>query len=56
MLVKAFRTGESRDPEAVQRICFSRYLRLDRTRSDGFLRAATALLDAGASANTGWME
>ena len=30
--------------------------RLDRTRSDGFVSAATALLDAGASANTGWTE
>lgn len=37
-------------------LCFSRYLRLDRSRSDGFVRAATALLDAGASANTGYHE
>src|SRR5262249_35288959 len=37
-------------------LCFSRYLRLDRARSDGFVRAATALLDAGASANSGWYE
>jgi ankyrin repeat protein len=37
-------------------LCFSRYLRLDRARSSGFVRAATALLDAGASANTGWFE
>jgi hypothetical protein len=35
-------------------LCFSRYLRLAPTRSEGFLRAATALLDAGASANTGF--
>jgi ankyrin repeat protein len=35
-------------------LCFSRYLRLDPVRSQGFLRAATALLDAGASANTGF--
>ena len=35
-------------------LCFSRYLRLDATRSDGFLRSAAALLDSGASANTGW--
>ncbi|PYU58062.1 MAG: ankryin [Acidobacteria bacterium] len=42
--------------DALTHLCFSRYLRLDRARSDGFLRAATALLDAGASANTGWME
>lgn len=37
-------------------LCFSRYLRLDQTRSAGFVRAAEALLDAGASANTGWNE
>ena len=35
-------------------LCFSRYLRLAPTRSEGFLRAAAALLDAGASANTGF--
>jgi ankyrin repeat protein len=32
----------------------SRYLRLDPARSSGFVRAATALLDAGADANTGF--
>src|SRR4029077_15903514 len=37
-------------------LVFSRYLRLVRPRSDGFVRAAKDLLDAGASANTGWME
>lgn len=37
-------------------LCFSRYLKLDRTRSEGFVRAAAALLDAGASPNTGWFE
>jgi ankyrin repeat protein len=37
-------------------LCFSRYLRLDRARSDGFVRAAAALLDAGASASTGWYD
>ena len=42
--------------DALTHLCFSRYLRLDRARSDGFVRAATALLDAGASANTGWTE
>jgi ankyrin repeat protein len=35
-------------------LCFSRYLRLDPARSEDFLRAAAALLDAGASANTGF--
>jgi ankyrin repeat protein len=42
--------------DALTHLCFSRYLRLDRARSDGFVAAAKALLDAGASANTGWME
>jgi ankyrin repeat protein len=35
-------------------LCFSRYLRLAPVHSEGFLRAAAALLDAGASANTGF--
>jgi ankyrin repeat protein len=42
--------------DALTHLCFSRYLRLEHARSDGFVRAATALLDAGASANTGWLE
>jgi ankyrin repeat protein len=42
--------------DALTHLCFSRYLRLDRARSDGFVASAKALLDAGASANTGWME
>jgi ankyrin repeat protein len=42
--------------DALTHLCFSKYLRLDRARSDGFVRAATALLDAGASANTGFFE
>jgi len=37
-------------------LCFSRYLRLDRARGDAFVRAARALLDAGASAATGYFE
>ncbi len=37
-------------------LCFSRFLRLDQAKSAGFVRAAEALLDAGASANTGWFE
>jgi ankyrin repeat protein len=42
--------------DALTHLCFSRYLRLDRSRSAGFVRAAEALLDAGASASTGWFE
>jgi hypothetical protein len=42
--------------DALSYLCFSRYLRLDRTRSEAFVRTARILLDAGASANTGWIE
>ncbi len=42
--------------DALTYLCFSRYLRLDRARSKSLFAAAKALLDAGASANTGWME
>jgi ankyrin repeat protein len=42
--------------DALTHLCFSRYLRLDRERSDGFTAAARALLDAGANPNTGWLE
>jgi ankyrin repeat protein len=42
--------------DALTYLCFSRYLRLDRARSSSFVAAAKALLDAGASANTGWYE
>jgi ankyrin repeat protein len=48
--------GGPRGWDALTHLCFSRYLRLDAARSDGFVRAARALLDAGASANTGWYE
>ena len=42
--------------DALTHLCFSRYLRLDTSRSAGFVRAATALLDAGASASTGFFD
>jgi ankyrin repeat protein len=42
--------------DALTHLCFSRYLRLDRTRSHAFVSTARALLDAGASPNTGWIE
>jgi ankyrin repeat protein len=42
--------------DALTHLCFSNYLRLDRERSEGFVAAARALLDAGASAATGWYE
>src|SRR3954454_3255339 len=43
--------GGPRGWDALTYLCFSKYLRLDRSRTAGFLGAATALLDAGASAN-----
>jgi ankyrin repeat protein len=42
--------------DALTHLAFSNYLRLDRSRSDAFVRAARALLDAGAPANTGFWE
>jgi ankyrin repeat protein len=49
-------TGGPYGWDALTHLCFSRYLRIDRARSDAFVRTARALLDAGASANTGWHE
>jgi ankyrin repeat protein len=48
--------GGPRSWDALTHLCFSRFLRLDPARSEGFLRAATALLDAGADPNTGFYE
>jgi ankyrin repeat protein len=48
--------GGVRDWDALTYLCFSRYLRLDLSRSDAFVRTARVLLDAGASANTGWFD
>jgi ankyrin repeat protein len=48
--------GGPRGWDALTYLCFSRYLRLDGARSDAFVRTARALLDSGASANTGWTE
>ncbi|HEY3939602.1 MAG TPA: ankyrin repeat domain-containing protein [Bryobacteraceae bacterium] len=42
--------------DALTYLCFSRYLRIDKDRSDAFVRTARALLEAGANANTGWYE
>ena len=40
--------------DALVYLCLSKYLRLDPSRSNTFVQAATALLDAGADANTGF--
>ena len=42
--------------DALTHLCFSRYLRLDHSRSEAFVRAAEALLKAGASANSGFFS
>lgn len=49
-------TGGPWSWDALTCLCFSRYLRLDRARSPRFTRAARALLDSGASANTGFFS
>jgi ankyrin repeat protein len=49
-------TGGPHGWDALTYLCFSRYLRLDPQRSEAFVRTARALLDAGASARTGWYE
>jgi hypothetical protein len=46
--------GGPRAWDALTHLCFSRYLRLDPARSSGLVKAAEALLDAGASPNTGF--
>jgi ankyrin repeat protein len=52
----AARKGGPHSWDPLTYLCFSRYLRLDKGRSGGFVRAAEALLDAGASPNTGFFE
>ena len=42
------------DGDALVYLCLSKYLRLDKTRSEAFIRTATALLDAGADPNSGF--
>jgi ankyrin repeat protein len=42
--------------DALTYLCFSKYLRLEPARTDGFVDGATALLDAGADANTGFFS
>jgi len=48
--------GGPRGWDALTHLCFSKYLRLDRGRSESFVRAATSLLDAGSSPNTGFFD
>lgn len=48
--------GGPRNWDALTHLCFSRFLRLEPARTEGFLKAATALLDAGADPNTGFFD
>ena len=48
------RKGPPFGGDALNYLALSKYLRLDPARTPGFLRAATALLDAGADPNTGF--
>jgi ankyrin repeat protein len=47
-------TSEPYGGEPLVYLCLSKYLRLDASRTDAFVRAATALLDAGADPNSGF--
>lgn len=42
--------------DALTYLCFSRYLRIDKARSESLVDSARALLEAGGAANTGWTE
>jgi ankyrin repeat protein len=53
---KATAKGGPHGWDALTHLCFSRYLRLDPSRSEGFVRAAEVLLKAGASANSGFFS
>jgi ankyrin repeat protein len=55
-LRNATQKGGPYEWDALTHLCFSRYLRIDRARSEAFVGTAKALLDAGANANTGWYE
>jgi ankyrin repeat protein len=48
-------TSGPRNVDPLTHLCFSVYLR-DESRSDAFVRAATALLDAGASITSGFFD
>lgn len=53
----ATRKADPYGGDALVYLCLSKYLRLDGKRTANFLRAATALLDAGADPNSGfWVK
>ena len=45
-----------RNWDARAHLCFSKLLRLEPARTERFLKAAAALLDAGANPNTGFFD
>jgi len=47
-------TSEPYGGDALVYLCLSKFLRLDASRTDAFLRAAAALVDAGANPNSGF--
>jgi hypothetical protein len=49
-------TGGPFDWDPLLYLCFSRYLRLDPSQSEGFTRTARLLLEAGANPNNGWYD
>ena len=49
-------TGGPLGWDALTHLCFSRYLKLDSARAEGFVRTARVLLDSGSNAKTGWYE
>jgi hypothetical protein len=51
---KARAKGGPRNWDALTYLCFSRYLRMDKDRSEGFTRVGASLLNAGADAKTGF--
>jgi hypothetical protein len=53
-LANATAKGGPYEWDALTHLCFSRYLRLMPHRSDGFVRSAEALLNAGANPNSGF--
>ena len=48
--------GGPYDWDPLTHLCFSRFLRVDAERSDGFVSAASLLLGAGADPNTGFFS
>jgi ankyrin repeat protein/transposase len=48
--------GGPLDWDPLTYLCFSRYLRIDKSKAEAFVATARALLEAGARAQSGWYE